>query len=76
MTLSGGNLSRILHVTGDGTDALMRDLTLDQGRTPGDDFDGGGAILGNGGTSLLLDQATVHGNYTTNYIWSWRRNQR
>src|SRR3954447_26573464 len=31
VTLSGGDRSRILHVTGNGTDGTIRDLTLTQG---------------------------------------------
>ena len=41
VTLSGGDHSRILHVTGGGTDAQLRDLTLTHGRAA----TSGGAIL-------------------------------
>ena len=63
VTLSGGDVSRILHVTGNGTDGIIRDLTLTQGRTTGG-YDAGGAVIGDEGTSLLLDEATVRGNHT------------
>ena len=49
VTLSGGNLSRILHAANSGTDLTIRDLTLTQGRTTGDN-EGGGAVLGDPGT--------------------------
>ena len=36
VTLSGGDASRILHITGGSTDVSLRDLTLTGGRTTGD----------------------------------------
>src|SRR4051794_37732677 len=45
VTLSGGDLSRILHATGSGTDVTVRDLTLTHGRTVGEN-EAGGAVLG------------------------------
>ena len=41
VTLSGGDASRILHITGGSTDVSLRDLTLTDGRTTGDGEDGG-----------------------------------
>ena len=63
MTLSGGGASRILHITGDDTDAVLRDLTLTGGRTTGDN-EGGGAIRADDGAALTLVQVTVTGNST------------
>src|SRR4051812_17452932 len=63
VTLSGGDQSRILHVVGEGTDASLSDLTLTHGRTT--DFVSGGAILGDSGTSLLLNHAMVRDNHAT-----------
>jgi trimeric autotransporter adhesin len=64
VTLSGGDRSRILHVSGNGTDVQLRDLTLTQGRTTGDG-ERGGAILADGGASLHLDRVTVRDSHTT-----------
>src|SRR3954465_12548640 len=47
--LSGGDKSRILHVTGNGTDVQLRDLTLTHGATTGD-YQNGGAVLADYGT--------------------------
>src|SRR3954452_17786322 len=66
VTLSGGDLSRILHATGSGTDVTVRDLTLTHGRTVGEN-EAGGAVLGDAGTILRLDQATVRDSHTTGH---------
>ena len=50
----------------------LRDLTLTHGRTTGGT--NGGAVLGDEGTSLLLDQATVRGN--TCSVCCFRRRDR
>ena len=64
VTVSGGDASRILHVTDGSTDVRLRDLTLTGGRTTGDS-EGGGAIRADDGATLRLDQATVTSNSTT-----------
>ena len=58
VTLSGGFVSRILHVTGANTDAHIRDLTLTHGSATG----GGGAIFADDGTALRLDQVAIRDN--------------
>ncbi|MFL5338166.1 MAG: calcium-binding protein [Geminicoccaceae bacterium] len=64
VTLSGGDSSRILHVTGDGTSVQFRDLTLTHGLVTGYDA-GGGAILGDYGTAMRLSETTVRDNHAT-----------
>lgn len=59
VTLSGGDHSRVLHVTGDGTDAQLQDLTLTHGRA----FDGG--AIASESANLTLTHATVTGNNAT-----------
>lgn len=66
ITLSGGDLSRVLHATGDGSDAQLRDLTLTHGTASGD----GGAVLGDQGTRLLLEGVTVRDNTASGYFVS------
>ena len=58
VTLSGGLVSRILHVTGVNTDAHIRDLTLTHGSATG----GGGAIFADDGTALRLNQVAIRDN--------------
>jgi hypothetical protein len=56
VTLSGDDASRVLRITGGGTDVDLRDLTLAEGRAP-EGGNGGAVFLGGG--SLGLADCTV-----------------
>ena len=58
VTLSGNDTSRILHITGYGTEVSLRQLTLTEGKSTAR----GGAILADGYSALRLTGATVAGN--------------
>ena len=58
VTLSGNDTSRILHITGYGTEVSLRQLTLTEGKSTAR----GGAILADRYSALHLTGATVAGN--------------
>ena len=63
LTVSGNDASRILHVTGSGTDLELSQLILTNGRTTGTE-ESGGAILAEAGTVLTLQSSTVTASST------------
>ncbi len=68
LTVSGSNASRVFDVSGSGTSAVIRDLTVADGRASGTTATGplGDSTLGGGildeGAALTLSRVTVTGN--------------
>ena len=64
ITISGNNASRIFTISGTGSDAALRSLTLENGNSAGQGG-GGGAISVAAGASLELLSSTVRGSSTS-----------
>ena len=64
VTIDGNLSSRILNISGSGTDVELLDITLARGHSPG--YESGGAILLGGG-SLIMRGATIQDSVAEGY---------